>query len=67
MAGFLTNVICNPNAKGADLWAAEWAKAPERVKKYYADFCEDMKEYLDNRSKTCTMWSCNKYGSIKKY
>ena len=55
VAGLFPNLICNPNAKDAPKWAAHWEKAPERVKKYHADFCEDMKAYLDARPQDCTI------------
>lgn len=55
IAGMMCNLLCNPNAKDKDLWASVWEKAPDRLKKYHADFCEDMKAYLDARPSDCTM------------
>ena len=55
VAGLLVNLITNPNAKDVAKWAAAWEKAPERVKKYHADFSEDMKAYLEARPKDCTI------------
>lgn len=55
VAGVLTNLVCNPNSKDPEIWSAAWEKAPDRVKKYYADFCEEMKPYLDARPQDCTM------------
>jgi hypothetical protein len=49
VAGFFCNLVLNESAKDKEMWAAEWEKAPERVKKYVADFQEDMKAYLDAR------------------
>ena len=49
VGGIFTNLICNPKAQDAEMWKASWEKAPERVKKFYSDFCEDMKPYLDER------------------
>ena len=57
VAGVFTNLICNPKSKNPAVWAATWEKAPERVKKYVADFNEDMKGYLDARPKDYSMWS----------
>lgn len=54
-AGLMTNLLCNPNAKDADMWKAIWDKAPERVKKYHADFAEEMKDYLSARPQDFTM------------
>lgn len=56
VAGYFTNVICNPHAKEAPLWQQQYEeKAPARVKKYVQDFMEEMKEYLESRVQTCTM------------
>ena len=55
VAGPLTNLVCNEKAKDAEYWKTVWAKAPERVVKYYNDFCAEMKDYLDARPKDCTM------------
>ena len=55
VAGIFTNLICNPKSKNPAVWAATWEKAPERVKKYVADFNEDMKGYLDARPKDYSM------------
>ena len=50
VAGFFTNVICNPSAKEAQLWATHYEKAPERVKKYVNDFKDEMKDLKCNNS-----------------
>ena len=55
VVGFLTNIFTNPIARDAAAWAPAWEKAPDRIKKYHADFCEAMKAYLDARPKNCTM------------
>lgn len=55
VAGVMTNLIGNPNSKDPEIWAAVMEGAPDRVKKYYADFCEEMKPYLDARPKDCSM------------
>ena len=55
VAGFIVNLVTNPGSKDPAVWAAAWEKAPERVKKYEADFSEDMKAYLDARPKDCTI------------
>lgn len=55
VAGVITNLICNPNAKDPEIWAPAWEKAPDRLKKYHADFCEEMKPYLKARPKDCSM------------
>lgn len=53
VAGWLTNLIKNPSARDAPAWAAAWENTPDRVKKYYEDFAEEMKDYLDARPKGC--------------
>ena len=50
--GMICNLLTNPNHPNADMFKASWDTAPERVKKYYTDFCADMKPYLDSRPKT---------------
>ena len=55
VAGIFTNLIINPKSKDPAMWAATYEKAPERVKKYVTDFCEDMKAYLDARPKDYSM------------
>lgn len=49
VAGLFTNFICNKNAKNADQLAVAYKALPERLKKYVADFTEEMKPYLDTR------------------
>ena len=51
VGGFFTNVVHNEFAKDKEMWAAEWEKAPARVKQYVADFQEDQKDYLAARPK----------------
>jgi glutathione S-transferase len=51
----IINLITNPQSKDPAMWASIWEMAPERVKKYHADFSEEMKAYLDARPKTCTV------------
>lgn len=51
IAGVFINLLLNPNAKDPEFWKTEWAKAPERMKKYIADFQEEFKDYLDARPK----------------
>ena len=56
VAGLLTNLIRNPSARDKQLWDEIWkCHAPERVKKYYDDFCKEMKEYLEQRDDTIAM------------
>lgn len=56
VAGLLTNLICNPSARDKEMWQKVWTEqAPERVQKYYEDFCEEMKDYLAERGENCTM------------
>ena len=31
VGGYFTNIVCNPMTKDPQVWAAEWAKAPQRV------------------------------------
>lgn len=51
IGGLFTNLICNPNARNAEQLSAAWENsAPDRVKNYYADFCAEMKPYLDKRT-----------------
>lgn len=49
IGGLFTNLICNPNARNAEIIAKAWENAPERVKKYHLDFAEEMKDYLEAR------------------
>ena len=51
IGGFFCNLPLNEFAKDKEMWAAEWEKAPARVKQYVADFQEDQKEYLAARPK----------------
>ena len=56
-AGGILNSFANPNGRLGAEGKAAWEKAPERYKKYIADFSEVMKEYLDKRAAdhgTCT-------------
>ena len=55
VAGVISNLILNPNAKDAEYWKTLWAAAPARVKKYHEDFEAEMKDYMDKRVKTSTM------------
>lgn len=55
VAGVLTNVFNNPSARDPEIWKAAWDKAPDRVHKYYNDFAEEMKPYLDARPKDCSI------------
>jgi len=55
VAGIISNMLTNPNAKDAEFWKGVWEAAPARVKKYHDDFVAEMKDYLDKRVKTCTM------------
>ena len=50
-----TDLILNPNAKDVEMWKTEWAKTPDRIKKYAQDFQDEMKEYLDARPKDCSI------------
>ena len=50
-----TDLLCNPNAKDAELWKAEYEKVPDRIKKFHTDFVAEMKDYLDARPKDCTI------------
>ena len=52
----ICNILTNPNHPNAAIFKASWDTAPERVKKYHADFCADMKPYLDNRPKDYMVW-----------
>ena len=55
VAGFMTNMLTNPNTKDPEKWAAAWEKAPDRIKQYYTDFTAEMKDYLDGRPTDCTV------------
>ena len=56
LGGFFTNLVCNPNSKDPEAWAAAYEKnASERVKKYVEDFKAEMKPYLDGRCQTSTL------------
>lgn len=46
VAGYFTNMICNPNAQEAQIWAEYYAKGPERVKRYVEEFQKEMHGYL---------------------
>lgn len=54
LGGGIVNLIINPNAKDAALWAPAWEKAGPKVKAYVAAFQEDMKDYLAQRPSDCT-------------
>ena len=49
VGGFFTDMVLNPNNKGAVAWAAAMEKAPERVKTYIADFQAELGDYFTNR------------------
>ena len=51
VCGFFTNLVLNPNSKDPQDWAKVWENTSPRLKKWVADFQEDMKEYLDKRPK----------------
>lgn len=47
VAGYMHNVMMNPNAKFAAEWAETMAKhCPERVTQYLQNFSDEMKDYL---------------------
>ena len=50
-----TDLICNPNAKDAEMWKGVYAAVPDRIKQYHTDFVAEMKDYLDARPKDCTI------------
>ena len=51
VGGLLVNFVCNKNTRDWRVWADTWERAaPERVREYYGDFTEEMKEYLEGRS-----------------
>ena len=51
VGSYLIGVFLNPDGKHSDLLIAAMDKAPDRVKKYIADFQAEMPEYLANRPK----------------
>ena len=58
IAGIFVNLVTNPNAKDADWFKAQYEGTPDRVKKYVADFREEMKDYLaerDEKNGKCTL------------
>ena len=49
-----TNVICNESVKDLEFWKQVKSELPPKVKVYFANFAEEMAEYLASRPKGCT-------------
>ena len=45
----LCNMLNNKHSKEHRYGMEVWSKAPQLVVRYYHDFCEEMKEYLEAR------------------